>query len=139
MKKPVVEYIEFGKKNPSPVLAIIISIIILTAVITVAYLFLSRPQSSSELQTPQPNQTEIFPLQTKIQECATTTPSQECILFYSTPDIEDKCNQLEKLKNQCLYNFATINERMDTCYTITNETLKNKCQEEIESFFISDE
>ena len=74
-----------------------------------------------------------------IQECAIPSPDQRCILLYSTPDIEAKCNQLEELKDQCLYNFATINQRPDTCDTITDTTLKNKCQEEIQMFFISDE
>ncbi|MFH1521409.1 MAG: hypothetical protein ABIF18_00460 [archaeon] len=74
-----------------------------------------------------------------LRECAVSSPNQRCTLFYSNPSIEARCNQLETLRDQCFYNFATINQRPDTCDKITNTTLENKCQEEIQMLFVSEE
>ncbi|MCK5343861.1 MAG: hypothetical protein KAR20_10680 [Candidatus Heimdallarchaeota archaeon] len=133
MEEQVVEPRGISKKEPNCILTIITtSLIILTIIILAMYFFL--PESPSP---PQLNRTTS--LQTKIQECAILTPNQECILLYSTPDIEAKCDQLEELKDQCLYNFAVINERFDICNRIQDTILKNKCQEEITNFFVSEE
>lgn len=139
MEKPATEYSEIGTKNHPFILVVVITSVVILIIILATFLFLSKPQSPSNSQTSKPNQTTLSPLQIEIQKCAIPTPSQKCILLYSTSDIEAECNQLKELKDQCLYNFATINERIDTCDIITSTTLKNKCQEEIELLFISDE
>ena len=142
MEEPVIKYQEIGKKNPSHLLIIVtILLAIIATIILTAYFLLSKTQPTTQPSQPttQPSQTEITPLQTKIQECATPSPDQNCILLYSTPDIEAKCHQLKELKDQCLYNFAIINERFDTCATIQDTILKNKCQEEFKLSFTSEE
>ena len=133
MEEQVIESIEISKKEPNHILTIITTLlIILTIIVLAMYFFL--PESPSP---PQLNRTTS--LQIKIQECAVPTPNQECILLYSTPDIEAECDQLEELKDLCLYNFAVTNERFDSCDAIQDTVLKNKCLEEIMIFFVSEE
>ncbi|MEA3248691.1 MAG: hypothetical protein U9Q73_03235 [Nanoarchaeota archaeon] len=134
MGEQTIESVEINGKALFYIL--IISLLIISIIIFFTCFFISKSQSVSQ-SVSQSDQTTL--LEEKLKECSTLTPSQECILLYSTPDIESKCNSLKELKDQCLYNFAIINERIDTCDTIQNTILKNKCQEEINYFFISEE
>ena len=148
MKETIPEYPKFGENNNNHTLIIIAiiaaTVIIISLIILIMHFLPSTPESiiqeNETLIEPQENKIIDPKLQTKIQECANTLSlNPECALLYSTPDIENKCNQLDNLKNQCLYNFAITNERFDTCYKIKNITLQNKCQEKLDFIFISDE
>ncbi len=118
---------------------IILTIIILTIIIILALaIYLILPKQSSTQTTEETIQSSSKIL-SKVQECATEKPDQICQALYTTPDIEAKCLKLDKEKDQCLYNFATINQRQNTCEKITNLELKTKCQEQIQIFFISEQ
>lgn len=60
-----------------------------------------------------------------------------CNMLFSNPNIEEKCKETENLKDECFYKIATIYVRLDLCWQIDNNNLKQNCEMEINNIPIS--
>lgn len=55
----------------------------------------------------------------------------DCNLLFTGPNIEEKCEKLTKLRDECFYKIAMMNFRLDLCWKITDEDLREICEMEL--------
>ena len=61
----------------------------------------------------------------------------DCNLLFSNPDIEEKCEKIENLKDEFFYKIAMMNIRLDLCWKIENDDLKRECEMEVNNMPIN--
>ncbi|MEA3248693.1 MAG: hypothetical protein U9Q73_03245 [Nanoarchaeota archaeon] len=96
-------------------------IIIITLIITLYFIFTNDNE-----------QTQKTSQDTKLEECLKMEKfDSNCNTLFSSPDIEEKCEKLTNLKDECFYKIATIYVRLDLCWKIENDNLKQDCEMEV--------
>ncbi|MCK4650440.1 hypothetical protein KAT36_04390 [Candidatus Pacearchaeota archaeon] len=117
--------------NKSKFIWIIILIIIFTGLITTFYFIFTNDTGKLIERGKEPQKTtqDIA----KLEKCLEMREFDlNCNLLFSNPDIEEKCEKLTKLKDECFYKIAIMNFNQEYCEKITDENLKQDC--EMDSF-----
>ena len=124
-----------SNSNKSKLIWTIISIIIFTGLIATFYfIFINDSDDDSERTIVEDGkQTQkISQNIAEMEKCLKIKNFDlNCNLLFSNPDIEEKCEKLTKLKDECFYKIAIMNTRLDLCWKIKNETLEQNCELEI--------
>lgn len=126
--------------NKSKLIWLIVPAIIFIGLIATFYfIFTDDSEDNSETiiaknEEPQKNIQDIA----EMEKCLEMEEFDlNCNLLFSSPDIEEKCEKIENLKDECFYKIAIMNIRLDLCWQIEDDDLKQNCEIEINNIPIS--
>ena len=125
--------------NKSKLFWLILSVVVFIGLITTLYFVFTNDSGNNSEKI-----TEGKDTQKNIQDIAELEKCLEmenfdldCNLLFSSPDIEEKCEKMENLKDECFYKIAMMNIRLDLCWKIEDDDLKQNCEMEINNIPIS--
>ena len=115
--------------NNTKIIYIILPIIILIGIITIFYFTnQDNPIKINIWEEKNKPAQDIVEIEKCLEEENSET---NCNLIFSSPGIEQKCEEMTNLKNECFYKIAMINSRLDLCWKIEDSNLKEECEIEV--------
>lgn len=120
--------LEKPKFNISKILIIdIIIVVVAIAVIIILWLVLREKTNGGDVSFP-----AGVSLEEKLKLCLEKEEfDNTCLKFFLNSEIYRECENLEKLRDKCLYYTAILNGKNYLCPSINDTLFKTKCENEV--------
>ena len=114
------------------------TIIIIGLIITLYFILIKNSENNSEKIIAEKETSDEAQNIAEIRKCLEMEEfNLDCNMLFSSPDIEDKCRETKTLKDKCFHKIATIYIRLDLCWQIKDNDIKQNCEMEVNNIPIN--